>query len=142
MDWRSIPGFPNYECTACGVVRSIGRQVRNRNGYGYRAEKIMSPTLNRYSKTRYCLGTEDGFTKTISPQRITWITWVGTIPDGHGVVLVDNSKPASVDNLELMWRGHRVIAEAHKPARKTPSPYKLEGFCKLMANFLRMRYEC
>jgi len=138
-EWKAVPGFPNYEATSTGLVRSVARQVRNRNGESLRPEKLMKPTLNRHGRARYCLGTEDGFTRTISPQRLIYITFLGSIPDGYGVVLVDNDKCASVDNIELTWRGHRVIAEAKKTAPKQPT-YKLEGFDPLMGYFLRMRY--
>jgi len=140
MDWKAVPGLENYEATSCGQLRSLGRMVMRSDGVSfYREGKVLSPSLHRNGTYRYCLRDNEGASMTITPGRITYMTFIGTIPNGYAVDLVDNSKPATVDNVKLRWTGIRTVKEVRQPVKPKPSPYKMEGFCKLMAQFLRMR---
>jgi len=141
MIWKPVPGLSNYEATECGLVRSLGREITtSQGGKFYRAGKVLSPTMHR-AGLRYCLRNNDGVSFTTTPQRVTYETFVGTIPDGYGVVMIDNTKAASVDNIKLKRIGFRQYVESQRKPAKL-SPYGQEqGYCTLMGNFLRMRYE-
>jgi hypothetical protein len=109
-----------------------------RGGVFWRDGKILSTSLYRGTKPRYSLRDDDGLSITLSPQSITYKTFVGTIPDGYYVQLKDNDKPASVDNLELRWQGIRPAVE--KKQRPKTKKSAMEGYCSLIGDFLRMRY--
>jgi uncharacterized protein YbdZ (MbtH family) len=137
IEWRQVPGLSRYEATACGLVRSVGRMVHIRGSF-WREGKILAPSMHRNGRYSYCLRDDDGASCTVSPQRITWLTFIGSIPDGYAVTLIDNDKPASVDNCELRWSGIRPVAY-RQPKPKAVKP-RMEGYCSLIGEFLRMRY--
>ena len=137
MEWRAVPGFSNYECTACGQFRSIARSVERGSGSYMKPAVMMNPTKHG-GGYRMCLQGDYGV-QTVSPQKIVYITFVGEIPDEYGATLIDSSKPASVDNIALRRIGNRYYPESKKHGQKKLPLGMEQGFCRLMDNFLRMR---
>ena len=139
IEWRPVPGLSRYEATSCGLLRSVGRTMHTgRGGEFYREGKILTPNIHRQGRSRYCLRDDDGASTSISPQRITFMTFLGIIPDGYAVEIIDNDLPPSVDNIKLMRHGVRVKPDSEVRARKPKST--MEGYCSLIGEFLRMRY--
>jgi len=138
-EWKAVPGFPNYECTQDGRVRSIARFVKRKSGNYNKPDVELSPTKHG-TGYRYFLRNE-GVAQTLTLQRILYTTWIGTIPDGYCVVIDDNSKAATVDNIKLKYTGVIDYSEHGTVEEKKPA-YELDGYCELIGKFLRMRYEC
>lgn len=136
-EWKTVPGFSNYECNQAGQVRSKARYISRNSGSYNKPAVYLTPTKHG-TGYRYFMRGEVG-AETVTPQKIIYITWVGTIPNGYCVVVVDNSRPASVDNIALKWIGVRDYSEHGKVGEKK-SPWKMEGFCKSMADVLKMRW--
>jgi len=137
-EWRPIPGYSSYECTADGKVRSVARYVqRGKTGNYLKEGKLMTPNQQRGRAYRYLLIGDEGV-NTVTAQRITYTAWVGEIPAGYGVTLVDSELPATVDNIKLKWIGFRDHERAIK-ACGYKHPSELEGFCGLMQSVLSAR---
>lgn len=47
-EWRDIPGYPNYQVSNIGMVKSIERKVWNGRGYRIVRERILKPFKNTY----------------------------------------------------------------------------------------------
>ena len=45
--WRNISGYPGYQVSSFGRVKSIEHKVKHRNGYITVREKILKPLKNR-----------------------------------------------------------------------------------------------
>ena len=45
--WKTIEGYPNYQVSSLGRVKSIEHNVKHRNGYITVREKILKPLKNR-----------------------------------------------------------------------------------------------
>ena len=58
-EWRSIDGYPNYQVSNLGRVKSIKRKVKKWNGYRTVSECILKPRKNRYGYLQLLLSNEN-----------------------------------------------------------------------------------
>lgn len=137
-EWKAIPGFGNYECTRDGRFRSLARWVDRGKGRYFKDTTPILPTSKAGSALRFCMVGDDG-PQTVTPQRLIYLTFIGTIPDDYGAVLIDSALPATADNVTLRRLGNRYSKEARARRamehERPPEP----GYCELMGKFLRMR---
>jgi len=132
-EWRPIPGFSNYECTQAGEIRSVARYVTRGRGEAWRDAVMMTPSpLAKYPRqTRLCVDHDTTGKTTTTPQRLIYETWIGEVPLGYRVEVIDKDKPADVKNIKLM-AGKKVERTAIRKVRMST----MEGFCHTMACWL------
>ena len=54
-EWRDIPGYPNYQVSNIGRVKSIERNVWNGRGYYTLSERIIKPSKDKYGYINVCI---------------------------------------------------------------------------------------
>ena len=137
IEFRTVPGFDNYECSRCGLIRSKSREVFS--GKGMRViEAQMMYGGKSVAKKKMCIKDNNGVKTTTTPQRLVYQAWHGEIPGNCGVTFVDgNTRNMHVDNLKLIKRG---FTGAKPKAMRESRIYYMEGFSKLMADMLRVRW--
>lgn len=67
--WRNIEGFPGYQVSSLGRVKSMERKEKCRNVYRTRKEKILKPEKNKKGYLRVVL-CNDGKMKHMSVHRL------------------------------------------------------------------------
>lgn len=94
--WRTVPGYPNYQVSRCGEVRSLGRNkllALYRNDRGYLL-------VNLY---------RDGRAKNFLVHRLIASAFLGVIPQGWQVNHLDGDKGNNrVENLEVVTQDENL----------------------------------
>lgn len=67
--WKTIEGYPNYQISNLGRVKSIERKVKSNNGYRIIREKILKPSKHRDGYLKINLF-KDGEKKTMQLHRL------------------------------------------------------------------------
>lgn len=108
-DWRTIPGFHDYEISECGRVRR-----RTRGGRRYPAGYELTPKKHQRGYLVYTLGD-----KTMLAHRLVAMAWIGTPPTSdHEVAHSDGSRTNN------HWRNLRWATPAENQAdRKMHGTY-------------------
>ena len=79
-EWRSIPGYPHYEASSQGRIRSLARLVASFNRYGQlkrpTSGKILSAPIAADGHTRLVLW-EDGHRHGVLVHKIVAMAWLG-----------------------------------------------------------------
>ena len=121
-EWREIPGFPGYDASTYGRIRTYWYRVRNAKGYGSHRELLdipqfisISPKEDGHLHTNlYCALDNKRYTRTV--QVLVARTFL-PIPDDWDVVdyTVDHIKPGpegkldnSVWNLQWLSRADNI----------------------------------
>ena len=105
--WREIPGFPGYEASDWGRVRSFKKRVGSAGGWKIADEpqRVLRPSTGRGSPYRIVQLCVDGETCARRVGVLVLLAFVGEAPDGHEVCHC-NGDPTD-DRLEnLRWDTH------------------------------------
>lgn len=94
MSWKTIPSFPNYECSHKGKIRNK------------KTNKIVGGYLNESGYRRCCL-TNDKTKKQLYVHRIVAFTFI-TNPDNYDEVHHINGKRDDNRSSNLMWVTHQI----------------------------------
>ncbi|WP_276132450.1 NUMOD4 domain-containing protein [Polluticoccus soli] len=105
VKWYPIPGYRNYQVSACGRVRSIPRTITLKNGVTRHIKgRELKPVKNKggYMRVRLC---EAGFTRWEYVHRLIGFAM---LPKPKGATVVHHKNNNSSDNNEsnLMWCSH------------------------------------
>jgi hypothetical protein len=81
--WRQVPGFPDYEASTDGLIRSLERTIKQSNG-SLRTfpSKVLKPGKNRRNYFIVSLIAPDRSHNTRSVHRLILETFVGPRPEG------------------------------------------------------------
>ena len=104
--WKSIPGYPGYEASSLGRIRSIDRVVICSSRWGgsmERRKKGMVLRLSFSRKTGYVhFSPRGGETNTITAHRAVWLAFFGKHDPGLCINHIDGNKlNNSIENLEV-----------------------------------------
>lgn len=101
-NWRSIEGFPYYEVSSTGRVRSLDRTMRYPSGrvMTWRG-RILSPKTDSKGAQQVGLRTEEGRTDTLI-HRLVLLAFVGPCPEGMECCH-NNGNPADNRVENLRW---------------------------------------
>ena len=100
--WRPIPGFPGYEVTRGGRVRSVDRKVVDRLGRPRSLrgrERVQATNRHGYPVVGLRLGCR---AKMVPVHALVLCTFVGPRPPGHHASHVDGDK-SNNDAKNLVW---------------------------------------
>ena len=98
-EWRDIPGYPGYQVSDQGRVRSLDRVIAHpRGGQHSRKGKVLKPWIDHWGYPKIALGTMvRGFV-----HRFVLLAFVGPAPDGHQAHHCDHDKQNNcIEN--LLW---------------------------------------
>lgn len=102
-EWRAIPGFPGYEASNLGRIRSLDRIVNGNPSQlcGERMRgRILKPAVNNCGYYRVCINR-----KMKSVHRLVASSFLGAIPPGMHINHMDGVKLNNrIDNLEIVTR--------------------------------------
>lgn len=144
--WKEVPGYPGYEVSSFGEVRSKARTVVQRNGHPYTvAEKIL--LQNPTSKGYLAVGlSRDGKSSTKMVHILVAMAFLGKKRAGHEVRHLDgrkqNNKAINLeygthqDNSDDMVRhGTSCIGVKNPKAKLTESKVrKIRTLCRRYSN--------
>jgi len=137
--WLPIPGFPGYDVSDQGRVRSYWRRVGLGPGNGSKfvldiqSHKILKPGVSKLGYLIVHPKRDDGKRHNITVHKLVLITFVGPCPPGMEACH-DNGKPANNDLTNLRWDTPKNNqADRHKhgtdyyPGPNCPVPQKGEA---------------
>ena len=103
--WRDIPGFPGYQCSQDGKIKSLRRFLVRSNGRPFTVpERIVK---NRVGTKGYLhVGLYVNKARVYRPvARLVYMTWVGPIPAGMEIDHIDqNNVNNHVSNLQPLTK--------------------------------------
>ncbi len=108
MKFKNVPGFPGYQCSRCGIARSVTRRIKDSRGiWKILKGKTLSPRLSRgYPCVVLCAGE---CPVSIRVHVIVALTWVGERPRGFDISHKDGNKLNNHScNLEYLTRGEHI----------------------------------
>ena len=110
--WRPVPGFPHYEASSLGRVRSLDRMVQSGRGapgvLAQRMGKVLKsiPTKRGYLSVKLV---RDGLVTTFGVHQVVAMAFHGLPPAGHVVDHVNTDKTDNrPGNLEYVTNGENV----------------------------------
>lgn len=117
--WKEIPGFPGYEASNLGRLRSLSRKVlfarRGRDGNVGIVEmsvagRILKPTLSLKSKNyKHFYVTPGKRQRKQYVHRLVWLAFRGEIPKGLSINHIDfNTENNSISNLEAVSHSQNI----------------------------------
>ena len=137
--WKAIPGFPGYEASTHGRIRSYWRRVGLGPGNGSKfmvvsqPQTILKPTINRLGYLVVHPKREDGDRHNISVHKLILITFIGPCPPdlecrhGDGVranCFLDNLQWDTPQNNQFDRKKHGTD---YYPGPNCPAPQKGEA---------------
>lgn len=81
-EWRDIPGYPGYQASSLGRVRSLDKQVRCNGGTRIRKGRVLSPVTHHSGYIVYTLH-NGGLQKAVFGHRVVMQAFVGVEPENH-----------------------------------------------------------
>ena len=101
-EWRQIPGFPGYEASRCGSIRSVDRVLEMKNGRMRRfLGTVLKPSYHskefRYPQVNF------GKMGTCKVHYLVAITWVGPKPGCQYQVRHLDGNPENCAAFNLKW---------------------------------------
>lgn len=123
--WRAIPGFPDYEASNCGRIRSIGRwrpHNRNKQKSMWWPGKVLRPGKTKKQHLFVIVGNR----KNRFVHRLVALAWLGAPPFPGALVRhwndnFDDNTPNNLrwgtqtDNMQDALRNGRKLG-GHRPA--------------------------
>lgn len=107
-EWRPVPGFPNYEVSSEGRVRSLDCQVWGgpRAGFYIKSGRILRPGVGSHGYPTIMLGRKGG-TRTV--HSLVAEAFIGPRPEGQEVRHKDGNRGnPKLENLHYGTRGDNV----------------------------------
>jgi len=123
--WKSIPNYPGYFVSNTGLVKSIDRKVKRKDGcFILKHGTILSPSLDDCGYKYVCLSKNNN-QKCIKIHRLVAISFIGKIKKGYEVNHKNfKKKDNRVKNLEVITRKEN-IKHAVKGRRFFTKKFKL-----------------
>ena len=130
--WKDIPEYEGlYQVSNLGRVRSLGRNIWNGRGWGFRKGRIRLQWMNKYSYLKVTLCSEN-IRKTYLVHRLVLFAFVGPPePDQECLHIVSDRNNNRLDNLKWGTREENmqqaVLEGTHssvQQSRKQPVVYK------------------
>ncbi|TVS29787.1 NUMOD4 motif-containing HNH endonuclease [Corynebacterium sanguinis] len=130
--WRPIPGYPSYEASDKGNVRSKDHQSWNGVGWFTKKGRVLKKTINAHGRYVVTVKDESGKRQTLLVHIIVMLAFVGPRPAGMHIAHWDGDRLNNrLDNLryatpkensdDKLRHGtsqyHRVALGVHYPAR-------------------------
>lgn len=128
--WAQIPGYPIYEASSSGRVRSINRvDARNHKRLGQVLKPMQSSTGHLYVKLM-----QNGREKKRLVHRVVYETFVGAIPENYDIHHVDGNKHNNaIRNLKMVTHAeHMRLHREKKPV------IQMDANGKIIARFESM----
>lgn len=91
-EWRNIPGFPGYQASDGGHIRSLMRKV----------PRVLSPDVGHAGHLRVTLATADGYRR-VFVHRLVAATFIGEPPAGTGFIDHVDRDPSNNEPGNLRW---------------------------------------
>lgn len=104
-EWRAVIGFPLYEVSSHGRVRSLPRRVRHGHGWQDLPLKILAPKANQRGYQSVFLSGPNGF-KRLYVHRLVLEAFVGPCPLDHECRHFPDGNPANNRLENLSWATH------------------------------------
>lgn len=115
-EWKVIDGFPNYEISNKGSVRSLTRMVVGNKGAVYEKKgRIMAVTNNSGWYLSLRLKNSQGY-KTCRIHRLVYEHFAGKIREGYEIHHIDGNRQNNcVDNLKMVTKSehHKLTMEEY-----------------------------
>jgi hypothetical protein len=127
IEWRDIPGYPGYQASSYGQIRSVDRV--NHLGHRYKGRTLRELVTGGYSGVRCSIGGKQGYERV---HHLVLRTFHGPRPEGRNIVARHMNGKAldnSADNLR--WgtvqdnRADRTFHELH-PGVRAPEVWDAE----------------
>lgn len=113
--WKEIPGFPGYEVSDHGRVRSFWRPAQPNTGYKWKLvsdpQRVLCPGMSRGYLRVYLI--QNGKQKTMRVHRLVLLAFVGPCPPQHESRHFDGCRTRNrIDN--LAWSTHQKNLQDRK----------------------------
>lgn len=141
-EWRYIVGFPNYQISNCGRVRSLDKVVSNKLYKG----KILKTQLTYKGYVRVTLQ-HDGVKKTLQVHRLVGLAF---IPNPQNEPQINHKNGVKTDNTveNLEWCNgqynitHSWAVLGRKPPKKCGQPKKKVAMINKNTNEVIKIFDC
>lgn len=110
-EWRSVPGYSNYEVSNFGRVRCQGHLKWGgpRAGYYWKPAQLLSPGIASHGYPTVHLTYEEGKARTRTVHSLVAEVFIGPCPTGQEVRHKDDNRlNPSLDNLEYGTRSQNI----------------------------------
>jgi hypothetical protein len=131
-EWRAIPGFPLYEASNLGRVRSLDRVVEHRSRWGMIQRKMPGRILSDFNLKGYrgVSLVADGKMRKAGVHQAVCLAWIGVPADGIVVNHIDGNKHNNhIENLEYITNSENVH-HAHRTGLMAGVAEKISRFAK------------
>jgi len=107
--FRPVVGYEGlYLVSDRGEVRSLGRVVRNRNGFCRKRARTLKPGTTRDGYQYVTLSDQDGRIKGYRVHRLVLEAFVGPCPEGMEARHFPDRNPANNNLNNLSWSTHKA----------------------------------
>lgn len=113
-EWRAVPGYPRYEVSTRGRVRSYALRDRHVPGKRSTRPHPLKPMKRPDGYLQVKLSSDDGVSKTFKLHRLVLLTWVG-LPPGDWTASHMNGKGDDCRLENLAWESQKVNASRQSP---------------------------
>lgn len=134
--WRDIPGYPRYQVSTCGRIRSV-------NYKNSKKIKVLKPSLSSDGYLKTMIQRGDGSYHTSRVHRWVAFAFLGVCPPGFEVNHIDGNKENNCpSNLEYCTHSEN-IKHAYKIGLEQPKKGSRNGSAKLTeSDVVEIRKEC
>jgi hypothetical protein len=115
-EWRDIPGYPGYQASSLGRVRSLDRKITMRHKYGglcqsTRPGRVLSQRVNTHGYFYVDAGSP---VKTCTVHKLIGLAFLGSRPDNLQVNHKDgdklNNRPENIEYVTSTKNNHHAIS--------------------------------
>ena len=119
--WRDIPGYEGlYQCSRCGRVRSLDRDVGGPYGSKRRIKgKELKSSINTHGYKNGFL-CKDGKYKTYRVHALVALVWIGPRPDGFDISHIDeNQTHNDASNLRYLSKSEHFRLDQGRAVKRS-----------------------